>query len=595
MQSSQSASIEHANGTDHGTSQMLPSVNEETIASEQVQATALTLSDPYTFLDLEPTASPESMALTHLDIPYAMSFDAPPTSEAMAPTNFQISTIVSFEPTSFPETMITSSENVKSTEPSFPIKDQKATPLKMSKISAISTDPGPDQEVDRTREPQPRVEPLCITEGSGEGKKKDVQMRMSSAPPGTIAGFHDGCDTRSVEPMRTHAQSVEAVECPVHISQVEVEGFTFTTLAKQLNCSCASINQPKEASDGPANSIERPDGAGSSSVGISKGKLMSEADVTVLAEVEVYRAKARANSDSHPELEGLEKKVASHMELTKDDQTLEDVDTNLDAIPDGETGNVATKNLLKVATTESQKKIKSGVGETTASSDLTETEGSSHQQSRPNSNQERRPAVTETLRSAQSASAVTGLATAGTSMENPVVIDDTREDPQRSEHSDKGDPRRTPKRVRKRRQTADGVVMWGDPTYEARSVTRTDELFALVQAEWMKVRELPPLKGSVIIKRYDGKVKEVEAKSDADGTICHEDVVGLANRYKFTSKAALKRLANDDDKQPVRNLRKLLNRLCESVQMSEMIIDHPMEDDEKDVDYRPAKRRRRDH
>jgi hypothetical protein len=262
------------------------------------------------------------------------------------------------------------------------------------------------------------------------------------------------------------------------------------------------------------------------------------------------------NSKDNLECGKLNERLANVKEHDTVDQEMQDVAAILVALP-----SARTKTVL---------------GETMEKS----SGGFPNQSSAAHSYKETQPPAQVHTSSSQRNIATVEAPASGT-IDNPVLVDSD------NETRDKYKPPRTGARSRKRRQTADGVVRWTEPAFETRYAARTDDLYALVISTWIEVRDLAPLEGVKIIKRFDKSVKAFQARSEADGTIHLDDVVKMEKQYRLTSKAALRELVTCEDKKLVRRLREILDQLCQSTQITELIADHPMEDNDRDKDYVP--------
>jgi hypothetical protein len=143
-----------------------------------------------------------------------------------------------------------------------------------------------------------------------------------------------------------------------------------------------------------------------------------------------------------------------------------------------------------------------------------------------------------------------------------------------------------------RPQQPDGVVMWTDLKIEEGFLRNMRAIWYRIQAQWMEVRQLPGLNGMLSVVQYNKLINAIARKFVENDVLIHDDVVILQNQYKRVARQALHTLSSRSDRNLVRLLRRYMNRLHDKSQMVKLIMDHPMKDDEEDVDYRPAKRRR---
>jgi hypothetical protein len=143
-------------------------------------------------------------------------------------------------------------------------------------------------------------------------------------------------------------------------------------------------------------------------------------------------------------------------------------------------------------------------------------------------------------------------------------------------------------RVRDKPRRADGVVMWSESAVEDQCLTDTKIEFKNIQAAWMKVLELSGLEGVLCVSTYNILIEDVIVRSCAEGTIAYADAINLHDKYPPVLKIALTRLTEPRDKETLWEFEDTLERLRRSSQVAELIVDHPMEDDENDADYEPG-------
>ncbi|KAH8723268.1 hypothetical protein GQ44DRAFT_761130 [Phaeosphaeriaceae sp. PMI808] len=182
----------------------------------------------------------------------------------------------------------------------------------------------------------------------------------------------------------------------------------------------------------------------------------------------------------------------------------------------------------------------------------------------------------------------------GASLEEPIVIDASSDEQEEEDSSDSEHRKRssTLSRVRYRPQRADGVIMWTDPKVEEKFLSKTRAIWYHIQSQWMEVRQLPGLEGMLSVVQYNNLINAIASNSVENDVLAHDDVIMLRDRYKRVANQALSKLSSRSDQNLVRNLRRYMNRFHDESQIVKLITDHPMKDNEEDVDYRPAKRRR---
>jgi hypothetical protein len=190
----------------------------------------------------------------------------------------------------------------------------------------------------------------------------------------------------------------------------------------------------------------------------------------------------------------------------------------------------------------------------------------------------------------------------GASIDEPIFIDDDnmlavgQEGDSSSElgraTSSTSSPAPTSSRVRSKPQRADGVVLWTEPDFEAKSMSKTTNEWYQIQSRWMCVRQLPLLKNKLCVQQYDRLINNIANKAVANEVLACEDVIALRDHYSSLARRHSSKLPKHD-RDLVRRLKKRLGRFYEDYQMAKLIADHPMQDDENDVDYRPVKRSRR--
>jgi hypothetical protein len=182
----------------------------------------------------------------------------------------------------------------------------------------------------------------------------------------------------------------------------------------------------------------------------------------------------------------------------------------------------------------------------------------------------------------------------GGSVDEPIVIDASDDEQEEEDLGDLGHRKRlsASRRVRSRAQQADGVVLWTDPKIEEEFLSKTRAIWYHIQSQWMEVRKLPGLEGMLKVVQYNNFINAIASNSVENGMLAHDDVIMLRDRYKRVANQALSKLSSRSDRNLVRNLRRSMNRFHDESQMVKLITDHPMRDDEEDVDYRPVKRRR---
>tara|TARA_R110002003_G_scaffold2519_2_gene24406 strand:- start:1813 stop:3513 length:1701 start_codon:yes stop_codon:yes gene_type:complete len=179
----------------------------------------------------------------------------------------------------------------------------------------------------------------------------------------------------------------------------------------------------------------------------------------------------------------------------------------------------------------------------------------------------------------------------GGSIEEPIIIDASGDEQEEEDFSSSGNHSKS-RRVRVRPQQPDGVVMWTDPKVEEGFLRNMRAIWYRIQAQWMEVRQLPGLNGMLSVVQYNKSINAIARKSAENDVLIHDDVVILQNQYKRVARQALHTLSSRSDRNLVRLMRRYMNRLHDESQMVKLIMDHPMKDDEEDVDYRPAKSRR---
>jgi hypothetical protein len=180
----------------------------------------------------------------------------------------------------------------------------------------------------------------------------------------------------------------------------------------------------------------------------------------------------------------------------------------------------------------------------------------------------------------------------GSSAMNAIVIDESpRKTPKREPYDSillQTTPLGTTTRHRTSPKSATGVLMWSDPKVEEQCITQTTSLFCDIQGEWMKVRQCTGLDGTEAVKNFNELINRVVQKALANEAVDYEDSIRLHDDYANVKRVALNKLKAEGDKELVRGLGELIAGVCDSSHLAELILSHPMADDEHDDDYRPG-------
>ena len=175
--------------------------------------------------------------------------------------------------------------------------------------------------------------------------------------------------------------------------------------------------------------------------------------------------------------------------------------------------------------------------------------------------------------------AITG---SGSSVNDPIVLDDSLEVVVQSGKEKRANPR--PMRPRKRPLASEGSLLWGDPSFKNKNTECAEDLFKRVIASWMELRDLPQLSAVKIIVEFDTRLKDVEAKYRALSQLRIDDLDELETQYIATSQAALQQLQSKADKSCVFQLRGLFDQLRACSEIAKLL---------EGTTCKPAKRRRK--